>query len=180
MSDPLNQVAARYLAERHRLIAFILAGVRDPHTAEDIFQEVWLRLAKEAQSGTLIRDEASWCRAAARNLLLHHWRQEQRTKVEANSDLLEVLDSLEAALVDDPLPNDACLARQQALTECLVRLPERARRLLSLKYEAGLPLGDIAREIGLSLPATTKTLYRLRRALMECVQSRIKLSEAGL
>ena len=177
LPDSLHTIAARFLAERHRLLAYILAGVREPHTAEDIFQEVWIRLAAAVESGAVIQNEAAWCRATARNLLLHHWRHESRDKVEVNSDLLDVLDSLEVALTEDAGPDDLWVARQQALTQCLVALPEKARRMLALKYEAGLPLEEVARSCGQSLAAITKTLYRLRHALMECVQTRLQLGD---
>ncbi|MEQ1748502.1 MAG: sigma-70 family RNA polymerase sigma factor [Prosthecobacter sp.] len=177
MPDSLNTIASRFLDERHRLLAYILAGVRDPHTAEDIFQEVWMRLATAVESGAAIQHEAAWCRATARNLLLHHWRRESRDKVEVNSDLLDVLDSLESALEENADTGDLWAARQQALTGCLVALPEKSRRMLALKYEAGLPLEEVARSCGQSLSAITKTLYRLRRALMDCVQNRLGLGE---
>ncbi len=177
LPDSLNTIAGRFLTERHRLLAYILASVHEPHTAEDIFQEVWIRLAAAVESGTLIQNEAVWCRSVARNLVLHHWRHEHRDKVEVNSDLIDVLDSLEVALAEDSAPDDVWVVRQQALTQCLVTLPQKSRRILALKYEVGLPLEEVARSCGQSLAAITKSLYRLRRTLMECVRSRLQLED---
>jgi hypothetical protein len=50
------------MGQRHSLTALIEGLVRDPAAAEDIFQEVWIRLVDAAEKGTEIQDLPRWCR----------------------------------------------------------------------------------------------------------------------
>jgi RNA polymerase sigma-70 factor (ECF subfamily) len=180
MAEPVEQIAAQFLVERHSLLGFIHGLVRDPHATEDIFQEVWLRLAAETERGTVIADQGRWCRGVARNLVLHYWRDQRNAKVEANSPLLEFLDRMEQAFNEEITPSDALAERQHALNDCLMRLPENSRLLLALRYEKGCPLHEVAAHTRQSTNAVVKALYRLRRALAECVEKRLKLQESEL
>jgi DNA-directed RNA polymerase specialized sigma24 family protein len=74
----MKELTAQFLAKRHQLMSFIQGLLRDSATAEDVFQEVWLKLAASMEKGTEIQDQARWCRKVAKNLILQHWR-EQRT-----------------------------------------------------------------------------------------------------
>jgi DNA-directed RNA polymerase specialized sigma24 family protein len=49
-------------------------------------------------------------------------------------------------------------------------LPEKSRRMLSLRYEARRPVEEVAHALGQSFDAVTKALYRLRQALADCVE----------
>jgi RNA polymerase sigma-70 factor (ECF subfamily) len=67
----------------------------------------------------------------------------------------------------------AASARGEALRRCLEHLPPRSRRLLALRYEKALRLGEIAREVGSTLDAVHKALARIRTRLQECVEQRL-------
>src|SRR5262245_14241093 len=95
MSTEIRDLTTAFLAERHGLMAFIYGMVREQHAAEDIFQEVWLRLAQAAEQNVDIEDQPAWCRGVARNLILHHWRSNSRMVVD--SELVELLELTELA-----------------------------------------------------------------------------------
>jgi RNA polymerase sigma-70 factor (ECF subfamily) len=63
--------------------------------------------------------------------------------------------------------------RQQALDDCVAALPEKSRRMLSLRYEGRQSVEEVARATGQSFDAVTKALYRLRQALTECVERKL-------
>ncbi len=180
MSLNNQQITAWFLADRHRLMAFIYGLLREAQTSEDIFQEVWLKLHAELAKGTVIQNPPAWCRTAARNLILTHWRTKQNSKVRVDSTLIEFLDCVEEAFGEDDLLDDSGQDRRQALGECLRALPEKSRRMLVLKYEHELPLKDIAAKVGHSSDAVIKALLRLRMALGSCVEKKLKLGELGL
>jgi DNA-directed RNA polymerase specialized sigma24 family protein len=63
--------------------------------------------------------------------------------------------------------------RQQALDECVAALPEKSRRLLSLRYEGRESVENVAGRVGQSFDAVTKALYRLRQALSDCIERKL-------
>ncbi len=174
-SEAIQRAAAEFIRERHQLGAFVYGLLRDAHLAEDVLQEVWLRLAAEMEKGTTPMNQAAWCRAVARNLILQHWERQRSAKVVTDSALLEsFLDRVENAFAEAEDTPEEWSAQRKALEECVAALPERSRRLLNLKYEARASMKDIARELGQSFEAVTKALYRLRRALLECVERKLR------
>jgi RNA polymerase sigma-70 factor (ECF subfamily) len=170
MSDGIKTLSARFMAERHALMGFIYGMIRDLAVAEDLLQEVWIRLAEAAERGEQIADPAKWCRGVARNLILHYWREKRTAKVIADSELLELV---EQALNEN---QDHWAERRQALMECIDRLPEKAKRLLRMKYEQGLSFAGMAQRLRRSVDSLKMALCRVRRALLECVERRLRFA----
>lgn len=161
----LKELAARFMAQRHSLTAFIEGLVRDPAAAEDIFQEVWVRLAEAVEKGTPIDELPRWCRGVAKNLILHHWRDRREL---ADSRIVEAVETAfaerEGTLED----------RRTALARCMEQLPERSRELLSLKYDQGRSMAEIGRLLRRSLNGVMVSLTRIRHALSDCVEKRLR------
>lgn len=174
-SEIIQRAAAEFIHDRHRLGAFVSGLLRDAHAAEDVIQEVWVRLAAEIEKGTVIENQPAWCRGVARNLILKHWRTQQTAKVVADSEVMEAfLAQVEQAFAEsDPDEADEWQRRQQALDDCVAALPEKSRRMLSLRYEGRQSIEDVAVATGQSFAAVTKSLYRLRAALADCVERKL-------
>ena len=174
-SEIIQRAAAEFIHDRHRLGAFVGGLLRDAHAAEDVIQEVWVRLAAEAEKGTRIENQPAWCRGVARNLILKHWRSQKAAKVVADSEVMEAfLAQVELAFAEaDHDAEDEWQRRQKALDDCVAALPERSRRMLSLRYEARKSVEEVARATGQSFDAVKKSLYRLRQALADCVERKL-------
>jgi RNA polymerase sigma-70 factor (ECF subfamily) len=180
MSETLKQVTTEFLASRPHLMAFIYGLVREPQVAEDIYQDVWLKLANEMEKGVAIRDQGKWCRKVAKNLIVQHWREQRDAKVVADSTLLAFVDFVDLAFEEADATAGRWSDRQSALSECVQALPDKSRRLLLLKYDEGLAVRAIATQMQQSTAAVVKALARLRQALAVCVEKRLKLQELGL
>ncbi len=177
MSGPLpkllNDAASQFIRDRHLLGAFIGGLVRDSHAAEDLLQEVWVRLAAELEKGTSILNQAAWCRGVAKNLVRRHWEKNQRSIPTADPDSLSLfLDRVEHCFQE--AHPDSATDRIAALDQCVDSLPDRSRRLLTLRYHLNADMDSIAAETGLSFEAAKKALIRIRAELMDCVQNRIR------
>ena len=175
-SEAIQRAAAEFIHDRHRLGAFVNGLLRDAHAAEDVLQEVWVRLAAEVEKGTRLENQAAWCRGVARNLIRRQWEQQQSAKVLVDSIVLETfLERVELAFaeVDD---DDAWAERQHALDECVAALPERSRRMLTLRYESRASMEVVAEAMGQTFEAVTKSLYGVRRALLDCVERKLSQS----
>lgn len=180
MSERATHVTAQFLADRHRLMSFIEGLLRDSAVSEDVFQEVWLKLARTLEKGIEIQDQGKWCRKVAKNLILQHWRERRNSKIVVDSTLLEFVDFVDRAFDENAALHDYRPERQQALSECLKVLPEKSKTLIALKYEQGCSLEYIGRKVEQSTDSVIKALLRLRQALAICVQKKLKLQELGL
>jgi len=174
MVTGMKQLAADFIGHRHMLTAFIEGLVRDPASAEDIFQEVWVRLAAASEKGTPIEDVAKWSRGVAKNLILHYWREQRGAKELQDSRLVEMAD---LAFGEQGAAEEVWALKRQTLIQCLEGLPEHAQDLLRMKYEEALSIAKIGRRLKRSVNGVMVSLSRLRQALAHCVE--VKLGSMG-
>ena len=67
--------------------------------------------------------------------------------------------------------------RAESLRDCISKLPDRSQQLLTLRYDQGLKLGEMARRAGSSLDAVHKLLSRVRAALQDCLARKLAAEE---
>lgn len=171
MNGNSQKISAAFVADRCRLMAFIRSMVRDHHAAEDLFQEVWLRLHQAIERGEDIRDTAAWCRGTAKNLVLHHWRSQGRSRVVADS---EVVERIEQAFAEQDAAQDYWREREVALRQCMDQLPEKSRTVLALKYYSRLTSEAVGARLGKTAGAVMVMLTRIRQVLEDCVTARLR------
>lgn len=153
------------LAHQEDLKAFLASMVRDRAQAEDLFQDVCLALWGGFPSYDPSRPFGAWARGVAAKKILQFWERSRRIPQPFSPEAVRAI--LEAYDREEPGPGEA-----EGLRDCIARLPERARRLLALRYERELKLGEIAREVGSTLDAVHKALCRIRAALQQCLHER--------
>ena len=145
-----------YLRHRGRLFRFVLRGVGSRATAEELYQEIWMRII-EARGGYAPRARfTTWLYTIAHNRLVDHWRQKGLALVP--------LDEGESAV--DPAQDPARIAQSReslgALLEALQGLPPAQREAFLLHEEAGLTVAEIAAATGTNEEAAKS---RLRYAI---------------
>src|SRR5215472_12370091 len=136
--------------------------VADTHDAEDVFQAVFLSLARLAKSIRRGRALPAWlhkttCRVAAK------LRANRRVPAAPPPERYEQCD-----------PADALVWREvcAALDEELQRLPERLRSPLVLCYLSGLTRDEAARQLGWTLGTLKRRLEEGRKALRARLERR--------
>jgi RNA polymerase sigma-70 factor (ECF subfamily) len=149
-----------------RVLRYLDRMLRDPATAEELAQEVFVRVFR-ARSG--YRPEArfsTWLYTIATNLARNELRRPARRHPHASSDdeagppLAAALPALEAEL-------DARRLGERLERE-LARLPERQRSALWLAAVEGLPYAEVAVVLETSEKAVKALVHRARVALAEC------------
>jgi RNA polymerase sigma-70 factor (ECF subfamily) len=165
-----QSVARLFLRQREMLMSYIRALVRDLDDAEDLFQEVGVRVLHLERLPCDPDRFAAWCRGVARNLVLHYWRSRRRSPVVADSRLLDAID----AAYSEADPRAEQLARRgAALAECVGQLPERQRRVLSLRYASRMTSEEIGALLIRSAAAVRQELARMRHQLLDCAERRL-------
>ncbi|HTU91848.1 MAG TPA: sigma-70 family RNA polymerase sigma factor [Gemmataceae bacterium] len=138
--------------------------VENSHDAEDVFQAVFLSLARLAKSIRQGRALPAW---------LHKTTYRIAAKFRANR-LRQAASPPERYEQDDPAAGLVWREVCQALDEELQRLPERLRSPLLLCYLAGLSRDEAAKKLGWSLGTLKRRLEEGRKAL------RIRLERRGI
>lgn len=161
------------LLTRHqsRLYAFIYTLLPDAERAGDVFQETNMVLWRKSAEFDHSREFLPWAFAIARfqvRAARQRMRRDRHIYDEAAFDVV----ADHAARRAERLPQ-----RQRALADCLQRLPEDQRNLVSRRYEQGDALERIATAVGQTANAVGVALYRIRQALAECVERRIAREE---
>ena len=144
------------LYKRHRgaLYRFMLRSIRERSTAEELFQEAWIRVidarARYAPSARF----TTWLFTIAHNLLVDHWRRKGLSLVELDPDA--------AVAADNPANQAEARESLGRLLRALEALPPAQREVFLLREEAGLSVAEIAAVTGADEEATKS---RLRYAM---------------
>lgn len=163
-SRAFDQLYKRYKA---RLYSFLMRRCNyDESVAQDLFQEIWLSLAKNRKSYVSKGRFAPFLFTIASNKLIDYYRYQGRRHTHPLED---DENHLAAPETQDPLRVNE--AREQAcrLADILATLPEEQREAIILRGEAGLSASEIAEIQNVSIN-TVKS--RLRYALARLVEVR--------
>jgi RNA polymerase sigma-70 factor (ECF subfamily) len=157
------------LYRRHRgpLYRFLLRQVSDAATAEELFQDVWMRVIDSRGRYEARARFSSWVYAIAHNRLMDFYRANGRARFLAQEEAEEALEALPA---DDP-PPEALIDRKRAaerLLAALSELPEAQREAFLLQQEGDLSVEEIGEVTGVSRE-TAKS--RLRYAVAKLRES---------
>ncbi len=155
-----------YGRHRGRLYRYLLRQLRDPASADDVFQDVWQRVIAARADWKPEAAFATWLYRIAHNRLADHWRS-QRYRPPAPSDGDE-----RAARIPDPDTPERTLSdfeQRRALQLALDQLPEDQREVLSLRLEQELTL----EEIGLVTGVGRETVKSRLRYAMDKLRARL-------
>jgi RNA polymerase sigma-70 factor (ECF subfamily) len=145
------------LYKRHRgaLYRFVLRAIRQKASAEELYQEVWIRVIEARGRYTPQARFTTWLYTIAHNLLVDHWRKKGLTLVALDTEDV-ALESANPARVAEGREG---LAR---FMQALEGLPAAQREAFLLHQEAGLSAAEIAAATGAGEEAAKS---RLRYAM---------------
>lgn len=148
------------LAELYRqtdsaVYGFALSILKDPHAAEDVMQDTYLKILDSAQSYTPMGKPMAWILTIVKNLALMRLRS-AKNETELTAD--------EAA--DDGGTGDftAEISDKLLLSEVMCLLTDEERQIITLYAVSGLKHREIAAVTGLPL---STVLSKYRRSLLK-------------
>ncbi len=155
--------AFELLYRRHRLplYRFLLRQVGNAATAEELFQDLWMRVVNSRGRYEARAKFTSWVYAIAHNRLMDFYRGNGRASFLSHEESESVLEDTPAA----ELAADLLLDRKRAverLLAALVELPDAQREAFLLQQEGEMSIEQIAAATGVG-PETAKS--RLRYAV---------------
>lgn len=167
-----DEAALKALYERcsGKLYGLALRVTGQREWAEDALQEAFLQVWKSAADyRATLSPPMAWLGLIVRSRALDQLRRHKAEREHLSDPMDDALsDTLEG---DAPNPLDTSLASQQAwaLHQCLTRLENRQREVLSLAYLRDLSHGELAQQLRLPLGTVKGWIRRGLEQLRHCM-----------
>lgn len=173
----VNALEALVLRHKDKLYSSILFLIKDKYLAEDIFQDVFIRIIDTMRSGRYTEEGKflPWAMRIAHNLCVDHFRKVKRTPTIKNSedqDIFEVLNFTEESAEDKMIKQQS----HSRVREMLDKLPEDQREVIILRHYADMSFKEIAQITNCSInTALGRMRYGLINLRKMMVQKQIAL-----
>ena len=155
-----------------QLHGYILALVGNRADADDLFQSTSMVLWRKFDTFQPGSSFLAWARRTA-ELEVRNFMKRRRSLVIPFSE--ELLDALAAAEL--PPHSDSADSYLDGLRRCIDKLRSEDQQLLDYCYGDDLSVQQIAERIARSRQSVGKSLLRIRRELMRCVETRLLQEE---
>ncbi len=149
-------------------VAKMLGGASD---AEDIAQQVFIRVWKSASRYEPTAKFTTWLFTITRNLVFNETRRRQR-KPTVSADEREEDSQWTTEDEDTASPDQDALNREleEAIDRAIAELPEKQRMAIILRRYEEMPYEDISKVLSISIPALKSLLFRARGQLKTSLQ----------
>ena len=171
-----DTAALEALIECHqaRIVGTVAKMLGDESAAEDIAQEVFLRVWKSAARYEPTAKFTTWLYKITRNLVFNELRRRKRHPTES-LDRPPNDEGAPPRSLPDPAaktPDRTLLdgEMQAAIQRAIDALPEMQRMAVILRRYDEVPYEEIAETLELTVPAVKSVLFRARTALREKLQ----------
>ena len=143
---------------------FIRRRVSDDATAEDLLQDVFLKIHQHVETLRDVKKLESWIYKLTRNAIIDYYRSMRQTTS---------LDVPEALQLPEDLPDEDVVSELFPSVRAMVMsLPAQDRQALILTEYQGLTQKELAERLGLSLSGAKSRVQRarakLKQQLLDC------------
>jgi len=170
--DAFGPVVRRHLPA---IRAFVALKLPVPHLIDEITHEAFVFAFREIARFDTAQPFRPWLRAIAWNLvrreLLRFGREQANLSRFEQAQLAQLTRQGER-----PAERDETIF----LEECLAQLPENVRRLVDERYRAGRSNDELATSFGHSVEWVRVTLFRIRKQLRTCIETKLALQPHGI
>lgn len=154
-----------------KLYSYVLSLTGNKNDAHDILQETNKSILEKAADFTPGTSFPAWASKIAYYKVLAYHRDAQRETLLFNVEILQEIS--EKTLTK----NGQYDRRLGSLFHCIQQLPDDHQQLLKQRYEEEKSLEEIADLWGRTYNGISSLLYRLRLALIDCVDKSLQLEE---
>jgi RNA polymerase sigma-70 factor (ECF subfamily) len=168
-----DEQAFEELIERHQnaVIGTVAKMLGNSSDAEDIAQQVFIRLWKSAPRYQPTAKFTTFLFTIARNLVFNESRRRSRKK-EYSMEEREDDFHLQTPDTQNVSPDQGMLHAelQKSVDLAIAALPEKQRLAVILRRYEGMPYDEIGRVLELSIPAVKSQLFRARNTLRDSLK----------
>ena len=168
-SSAFSTLVLRYKSKLYTSIYLLL---KDKYLAEDMFQDVFIRVIDKLKNG-LYKEEGKflpWIMRIAHNMCLDHFRKVKRSPVMKTSDDSDVFEQIDFS---EPGSDSSMMAAEtnHQVREMLDMLPDEQREIIIMRHYADLTFKEIAAlkniSINTALGRMRYGLINLRKTMVE-------------
>ena len=170
-NDPTTRVdefMKLYTQHQRRLYVYLLSMVHNVADAEELLQEtsyVLWRKFEEYQPGSHF---AAWaCRIGYLEVLKFREGRHRR-------ELILSPGFLERVATKMANTGDLLEKRTDAFNDCMAKLDEPDRHLITRRYTPGASVKTVAAELNRPARSVSKSLVRIRKVLLECIDRQMR------
>lgn len=169
--DRVQSFLVLHSACQHRIYGFIMSLIGDWNQADDIFQETTSTLWQKFDQFVPGTDFLSWALKIAHFQVLSHTKKKNTQQKHFSPQTLENITEIAISSTKD---SDISL---EALRECMKKLSERSKMLLSLRYEDGATVQKVAQRVQQSVHTLYREYQKIHTQLFQCIRKRMAWSQ---
>ncbi len=156
---------------QHAVVGTVAKMLGNGSDAEDISQQVFVRIWKSAPRYEPSAKFTTWMFTITRNLVFNEMRRRQRKPV-VSLDEREDEHHIPTTIDSGLQPDESRLQKEleEAVDAAIQQLPEKQRLAVILRRYEQMPYEDIAEVLDLSLSAVKSLLFRARTQLKELLR----------
>lgn len=156
---------------QHAVVGTVAKMLGNGSDAEDISQQVFVRIWKSAPRYEPSAKFTTWMFTITRNLVFNEMRRRQRKPV-VSLDEREDEHHIPTTIDSGLQPDESRLQKEleEAVDAAIQQLPEKQRLAVVLRRYEQMPYEDIAEVLDLSLSAVKSLLFRARTQLKELLR----------
>jgi RNA polymerase sigma-70 factor (ECF subfamily) len=176
-SGDLQAVAQLVERYQHRLYRYLLRLVSQPSTAEDLFQQTWLRVMERIQYYDPRRSFEGWLFAVAHNLAIDYLRRRQPGSLDEPLPSGETQSELTRSANPGALEQLLSKEREGCVLEAVADLPIAFREVITLRFEEEMKLEEIATVLAMPMGTVKTRLHRALKALRSSLEKKLDIGK---
>ncbi|MEO0476423.1 MAG: sigma-70 family RNA polymerase sigma factor [Planctomycetota bacterium] len=155
--------------DNHDMISgYVYMRVRNFHDAEDVIQEIARSAAGSFDQYDTAQPFGPWLITIANRRVVDYFRKQGRSPLALTDEAMQDIANAHLEL------SGSKDFRFDALQACLSTLSDRHRHAIDLRYSQSMSPEQIAQRVGASPTAVNALIYRVRKALANCINDRLR------
>jgi len=145
---------------QHRLLRYLAHMTRNQATAEDLFQETWIRVLEKGHQYDGKSRFVTWLMTIAHNVAIDHLRKKTTASLDEMRDTEDTAPFEPMAEGPSPFDNVSAMEDGARIRAALDQLAPIFREVLVLRFQEQMKLEEIAKLVGIPLATVKTRLYR--------------------
>jgi len=155
---------------QHRLLRYLVHLTGNRAVAEDLFQEVWLRVLEKGHLYDGRNRFVTWLMSIGHNVAIDYLRKRSPASLDEMQDPEDGAPFEPPASGPSPLEQAVVHQQQEIFAEALQQVPPLFREVLVLRFQEQMKLEEIAKLIHIPLATVKTRIYRGVMALRPLIR----------